>query len=111
MRPSPQATVEEASEDHRRAKVEDDDLEIGDEILKLSQRRDFYGSNDIKRRGSDGLGLPRESAETDFTLGSESQAPSSQLERRSESFGASPQITTLNAFHAFNAIVSDTKKE
>ncbi|XP_021728139.1 protein S-acyltransferase 8-like [Chenopodium quinoa] len=104
MRSMPEV-AEEFGED-RRTKVEDD-LEIGDDILKLSQRRDYYGIEDLKRRGSDGFS--HESAESDYNnLGSELQASLSQLgteqSRRAGSFDTSPHIL------AFNAIVSDSKK-
>ncbi|XP_057492856.1 protein S-acyltransferase 8-like [Actinidia eriantha] len=66
----------------RRAKVEDD-LEIGDDILKLSQRRDFEEGGDVRSRGSDSL--PRKSP--DVELGLELQEPASLSGRHHSSLG------------------------
>ncbi|KAK9678717.1 hypothetical protein RND81_11G229000 [Saponaria officinalis] len=106
VNPRPIPEMAEQSGDDRRTKVEED-LEIGDDILKLSQRRDHYGQDDFKRRGSDGF--PRESPEPDFKLSSDMQDPTmGQLEdlqsRRTGSFGTSQHIL------AFNAIVSESRR-
>ncbi|KAL9229681.1 hypothetical protein vseg_005121 [Gypsophila vaccaria] len=91
------------AEHSRRDKVEED-LEIGDEILKLSQRHDFYGAEDIKRRTSDRF--PRESTESDFKMSTEMQDhPSHPESGRLGSYGTSPHIL------AFNDIVSDSRRE
>ncbi|GFZ14650.1 hypothetical protein Acr_24g0008400 [Actinidia rufa] len=58
----------------RRAKVEDD-LEIGDDILKLSHRHDFEEGGDVRSRGSDSL--PRKSPDVELGLGLELQEPAS----------------------------------
>ncbi|KAK9670543.1 hypothetical protein RND81_13G208400 [Saponaria officinalis] len=92
----------EMAEHSRRDKVEED-LEIGDEILKLSQRHDYYKTEDIKRRASDGF--PRESTESDYKMGTEMQDyPSRPESGRLGSFGTSPHIL------AFNDIVSDSRR-
>ncbi|PSS26680.1 Protein S-acyltransferase [Actinidia chinensis var. chinensis] len=67
----------------RRAKVEDD-LEIGDDILKLSQRRDFEGG-DVRSRGIDSL--PRKSPDVELGLGLELQEPASLSGRHHSSLG------------------------
>ncbi|GMH06664.1 hypothetical protein Nepgr_008504 [Nepenthes gracilis] len=94
--------VRESSED-RRAKVEDD-LEIGNDILKISQRRNFDEVGDIKSRGSSN-GAPRNSSECDFDLASEFQARALRSEMRHSSWGrrtgsfeaSSPHVLTLNS--------------
>ncbi|KAF8377199.1 hypothetical protein HHK36_030572 [Tetracentron sinense] len=53
-------------------KVEDD-LEIGGDLLKISQHRNFEGDEDICRRGSNGP--HHDSLDADFVLGSEQQVP------------------------------------
>lgn len=56
-------------EDRRRVKVEDD-VDIGDDLLKISQRRNSEDISDVRSRGSD---TPHKSPEVDFAaLGVES---------------------------------------
>ncbi|XP_059643565.1 protein S-acyltransferase 8-like isoform X2 [Cornus florida] len=66
----------------RRAKVEDD-LEIGNDLLKISQRHDLE-EGDIRNRGSDGL--PKKSSDDEFGLGLELQKSISWSERHHSSF-------------------------
>ncbi|KAF8411605.1 hypothetical protein HHK36_004162 [Tetracentron sinense] len=68
-----------------RAKVEDD-LEIGGDLLKISQRRNFeVVDEDIRSRGSNGT--HRDSSDADFVLGSDQQAPTIRPEVRHSSWG------------------------
>ncbi|GAB2232003.1 hypothetical protein Droror1_Dr00011023 [Drosera rotundifolia] len=88
-------SVDEPSED-RRAKVEDD-LEIGNNILRLSRRRDLDDIGDIKSRGGN------ESSELD--VGSELQTGPIRTEIRRSSWGRrsgsfetlSPRVLSLNS--------------
>ncbi|KAL6960345.1 protein S-acyltransferase [Sarracenia purpurea var. burkii] len=76
LRPPPKGSPRDAEVDEsggsRRAKVEDD-LEIGDDLLKISQRRDFAEVGDVRSRVSDGM--PQKSPDVELGLGLESQAP------------------------------------
>ncbi|KAL2528086.1 Protein S-acyltransferase 8 [Forsythia ovata] len=76
------------SDEGRRAKVEED-LEIGNDLLKVSQRRDSEEAGDIRSRGRDTL--PQKLSDADFGLGLEPQTSplryddySSSLDRRNE---------------------------
>ncbi|GAB4847696.1 Protein S-acyltransferase 8 [Ancistrocladus abbreviatus] len=103
-RPSPLRSMHSVVEElgvHRRAKVEDD-LEISDDILKISQRHNFDEVGDIKARGIDRA--PRNSSEGELDLGSELHSPPLRSElqrpnwgRRSGSFETSPHVLMLNS--------------
>ncbi|KAL5843685.1 hypothetical protein ACOSQ3_009677 [Xanthoceras sorbifolium] len=68
-----------------RAKVEDD-LEIGEDLLKISQRRNIEEiDEDIRSRGSNGP--PHHASEVDSVLGSDSRAPTIRSETRHSSWG------------------------
>ncbi|KAL8168271.1 hypothetical protein V2J09_009770 [Rumex salicifolius] len=100
-----QAPAEGLGED-RRAKVESDDLEMGDDMFKISRRHTTFDEvEDIKIRGSDRLA--QMSPESDYDLDPESQAHQFRSEPisrgRSGNFEASPHIM------AFNSIVSTRK--
>ncbi|XP_031125686.1 protein S-acyltransferase 8-like [Ipomoea triloba] len=93
--------MEEMCED-RRAKVEDD-LDIGGDLLKISQRHDIEDIEaDIRSRGSD---VPHHnSSEAESVIGSERKAPSlqsdarhSSWERRSGSWEIAPDVVGANA--------------
>ncbi|GAB2282971.1 Protein S-acyltransferase 8 [Dionaea muscipula] len=107
LRPMPEAVDED-----RRAKVEDD-LEIGNDIFKLSQRRNFDEARDIKIRGSSN-GSARHSSGGEFDLGSESQAAPfrrSSWGRRSGSFETlSPRVLALNSVVTESQIYEDQKE-
>lgn len=93
--------VEDVGED-RRMKVEDD-LELGGDILKLSQRHNIEDIEaDIRSRGSD---VPHHnSSEADSVLGSDRRAPTVQADtrhsswgRRSESWEIAPEVFGMNS--------------
>ncbi|OVA12951.1 zinc finger protein [Macleaya cordata] len=88
-----------------RAKIEDD-LELGGDLLKISQRRNFEEMNedvDIRSRGSNG-GHRDSSEATDLGLGLDHQTPAVQSDtrhsswgRRSGSWEISPDLVAMNA--------------
>lgn len=68
-----------------RSKVEDD-LEIGEDLLKISQRRNIEEiDEDIRSRGSNGH--PHNTSEVDSVLGSDIRAPTIRSETRHSSWG------------------------
>ncbi|KAL0351621.1 UNVERIFIED_CONTAM: putative protein S-acyltransferase 9 [Sesamum calycinum] len=80
------AETEDAGDD-RRMKVEDD-LDIGGDLLKISQRHNIEDIEaDIRSRGSD---VPHHnSSEADSVLGSDRRGPAVQSETRHSSWGRS----------------------
>lgn len=88
MPTSRDAEAEETGGDDRRMKVEDD-LDIGGDLLKISQRHNIEDIEaDIRSRGSD---VPHHnSSEGDSALGSDRRAPATQSETtRHSSWGRS----------------------
>ncbi|TKY46052.1 S-acyltransferase 8 [Spatholobus suberectus] len=70
-----------------RPKVEDD-LDIGEDLLKISQRRNIEEiDEDIRSRGSNGP--PHNTSEVDLVLGSDRRAPTIRPEARHSSEGRS----------------------
>uniref|UniRef100_A0A7N0TP25 S-acyltransferase n=1 Tax=Kalanchoe fedtschenkoi TaxID=63787 RepID=A0A7N0TP25_KALFE len=86
QRPPPlHATFDVETGSDRRPKVEGD-LEIGDDLLKISQRRNIDEiDEDIRSRGSNGP--RRNSSEVDSVLSTEHQAPTNHTETRHSSWG------------------------
>lgn len=81
------AEVEDNVGDDRRMKVEDD-LDIGGDLLKISQRHNIEDIEaDIRSRGSDGP--HHNSSEADSVLGSDRRNPAVQSETRHSSWGRS----------------------
>ncbi|XVE70322.1 hypothetical protein DITRI_Ditri10aG0063300 [Diplodiscus trichospermus] len=87
-RPTLPSTREVEAEDlggDPRSKVEDD-LEIGEDLLKISQRRNIEEiDEDIRSRGSNGPS--HTTLEVDSVLGSDHQAPTIRSETRHSSWG------------------------
>lgn len=70
-----------------RPKVEDD-LDIGEDLLKISQRRNIEEiDDDIRSRGSNGP--PHNTSEADSVLGLDRRAPTVRSEARHSSWGRS----------------------
>ncbi|XWS24933.1 hypothetical protein CRYUN_Cryun27aG0027200 [Craigia yunnanensis] len=79
-----EAEVEDLGGDPR-SKVEDD-LEIGEDLLKISQRRNIEEiDEDIRSRGSNGP--PHTSLEVECVLGSDYRAPTIRSDTRHSSWG------------------------
>ncbi|KAL6213897.1 hypothetical protein ACLB2K_013336 [Fragaria x ananassa] len=90
QRPPPLPTAREAEPDDSggdpRSKVEDD-LDIGEDLLKISQRRNIEEiDEDIRSRGSNG---PHNASEADSVLGSDHRAPIIRADARHSSWGRS----------------------
>lgn len=79
--PSREAEVDDSG-GSRRAKVEDD-LEMGDDLLKISQRHDFGDVGDVRSRVSDGF--PQKSPEVELGSGLDLQAALGSLSERHHS--------------------------
>ncbi|KAJ7969789.1 S-acyltransferase [Quillaja saponaria] len=99
-RPTPTAIIRNPEQDDLggdpRAKVEDD-LDIGEDLLKISQRRNIEIDEDIRSKGSNGP--PHNTLEIDYVLGSDHRAPTirsdtrhSSWGRRSESWEIAPEV-------------------
>ncbi|XP_061353866.1 protein S-acyltransferase 8-like isoform X2 [Gastrolobium bilobum] len=90
QRPHPPVIAQEPEPDSggdRRPKVEDD-LDIGEDLKKISQRRNVEQiDEDIRSRGSNGA--PHNTSEVDSVFGSDRQAPTIRSEARHSSWGRS----------------------
>jgi palmitoyltransferase ZDHHC9/14/18 len=83
--PSTQETDVEDSGGDPRSKVEDD-LDIGEDLLKISQRRNIEEiDEDICSRGSNGP--PHNTSEMDSVLSSDHRAPTIRSDTRHSSWG------------------------
>lgn len=82
--PSPQEAEPDDIAGDPRSKVEDD-LEIGEDLLKISQRRNFEEiDEDIRSRGSNGP--PHNTSDVDSVLGADHRAPTIRSETRHSSW-------------------------
>ncbi|KAF7812547.1 protein S-acyltransferase 8 [Senna tora] len=89
QKPLPQVSAREPEPDDLggdpRSKVEDD-LDIGEDLLKISQRRNIEEiDEDIRSRGSNGP--PINTSEVDSVLGSDHRAPTIRSDARHSSWG------------------------
>ena len=88
QRPTPPVISRDPEPDlggDRRPKVEDD-LDIGEDLLKISQRRNIEEiDEDIRSRGSNGP--PHNTSEVDSVVGSDHRAPTIRSEARHSSWG------------------------
>ncbi|PSS19514.1 Protein S-acyltransferase [Actinidia chinensis var. chinensis] len=101
--PSTREAQSDNSGEDRRAKVEDD-LELGGDLLKISQRHNIEDiDGDIRSRGSD---VPHHNSEVDSVLGSDRRPPTFQsqsdtwrlsLGRRSGSWEMAPEVFGTNS--------------
>lgn len=99
QRQPPQVVTQEPESDtggDHRSKVEDD-LDIGEDLLKISQRRNIEGfDEEIRSRGSNGP--YHNTSEGDSVLGSDRRAPTVRSDerhssrRRSESWEIEPDV-------------------
>ncbi|XP_022158999.1 protein S-acyltransferase 8-like [Momordica charantia] len=81
----PRAAADDLGAHPPRSKVEDD-LDIGEDLLKISQRRNIDEiSEDIRGRGSNGVSL--NAPETDPALESDHQPPTIRSDNRHSSWG------------------------
>lgn len=110
QRPSLPSTQEAEVEDtggDPRPKVEDD-LEIGEDLLKISQRRNIEEiDEDIRSRGSNGP--PHNTSEVDSVLGSDHRAPTIRSDTRHSSWGRRSGSWEIASDVLANSMVTESR--
>ncbi|KAL5560219.1 hypothetical protein UlMin_036430 [Ulmus minor] len=108
--PSPREAEPDDTDGDPRSKVEDD-LDIGEDLLKISQRRNIEEiDEDICSRGSNGP--PQNTSEVESISGSDHRAPTIRSENRHSSWGrrsgswdvAPDVLTNANAMESRNYV-------